>query len=363
MPWPLNREAGIAAYEEALSPDQYRERLASGATTSLVGKARPLDLEPPVLVAKIGQRWQSSADGKIDLFEIVPRDGRPLPRFEAGAHVDVTVTPQYIRQFSLAGDPEDRFRYLLGILREDRGRGWSLKIHQMLQTGAPVIVSTPRNHFPIASGHGRHLLLAGGIGVTPLIAMAHTLWRQKRPFELYYKARTRAQAAFIPELVAMPWSQHVHFHFSDENRLEVRTVLENPGLSDHLYTCGPAAFMDTVFDTAKAFGWPEEAMHREYFAVPEEGAWENHDFEIEIAATGQIIPVPRELKATQALEQAGITVDVKCSDGLCGVCSTRYLAGEVEHRDYVLSRAQRQERMIVCCSRARQPGGRITLDL
>jgi ferredoxin-NADP reductase/ferredoxin len=363
MPWPLNREAGIAAYEKALSPDLYRERLASGETTSLVGKPRPLDPEPPVLVAKVGRRWQSSTDGKIDLFEIVSRDGRPLPRFEAGAHVDLTVTPQYIRQFSLAGDPEDRLRYLLGILREDRGRGGSLKIHQMLQTGAPVIVSTPRNHFPIARGQGRHLLLAGGIGVTPLIAMGHALWRQQRPFELYYKAKTRAQAAFIPELAAMPWSKHVHFHFSDESRLDIRTVLDGPGLDDHLYTCGPAAFMDAVFDTATAFGWPEEAMHREYFSVPEEGHWENHDFEIEIASTGQIVAVPRELKATEALERAGITIDVKCSDGLCGVCSTRYSAGEVEHRDYVLSKAQRLERMIVCCSRAGQPGGRITLDL
>jgi len=363
MPWPLNREAGIVAYDKALSPQRYREKLALGETATLVGKPRPLDPVPPVLVAKIGQRWQSSADGKIDLFEIVPRDGQPLPPFEAGAHVDITVTPQYIRQFSLAGDPEDRSRYLLGILREDRGRGGSLKIHQMLQPGAPVIVSTSRNHFPIAPGQGRHLLLAGGIGVTPLIAMAHTLWRQKRPFELYYKARSRAQAAFIPELAAMPWSKHVHFHFSDESRLDIRTVLDAPAHGDHVYTCGPAAFMDAVFDTARGFGWPEEALHREYFSVPEEADWENHDFEIEIASTGQIVPVPPQLKATQALAQAGITIDVKCSDGLCGVCSTRYLSGEVEHRDYVLSQAQRQERMIVCCSRARQPGGRIKLDL
>jgi reductive dehalogenase len=363
MPWPLNREAGIAAYEKALSPALYREKLALGQTTSLVGKPRPRDPIPPVVVAKVGQRWQSSADGKIDLFEIISRDGQPLPRFEAGAHVDITVTPQYIRQFSLTGDPEDRSRYVLGILREDRGRGGSLKIHQMLQTGSPVIVSTPRNHFPIADGLGRHLLLAGGIGVTPLIAMAHTLWRQKRPFGLYYKAKTRAQAAFISELAAMPWREHVHFHFSDEDRLDIRTVLKDPAPEDHVYTCGPAAFMDAVFDTARTFGWPEEALHREYFSVPEEGHWENHDFEIEIASTGQIVPVPKDLKATKALERAGITVDVKCSDGLCGVCSTPYLAGEIEHRDYVLSQAQKAHRMIVCCSRAKNPGGRITLDL
>lgn len=363
MPWPLNREAGIAAYEKALSPEQYRAKLAIGDTQSLVGRPRPPDAEPPVSVAKIGRRWRSSADGKIDLFEIEFPDGSPLPLFAAGAHVDITVTPQYIRQFSLAGDPEDRSRYLLGILREDNGRGGSLKIHQMLHPGAPVVVSSPRNHFPIADGNGRHLLLAGGIGVTPLIAMAHTLWRKKRPFDLYYKAKTRAQAAFIPELEAMPWRQHIHFHFSDESRLDIRTVLNRYDPGDHAYTCGPAAFMDAVFDTAREFGWPDESLHREYFSVPEEAAWENHEFEIQIASTGQIVPVPPNLKATQALQQAGIAIDVKCSDGLCGVCSTGYLSGEVEHRDYVLSKAQRSKRMIVCCSRAQQPGGRITLDL
>ena len=363
MPWPLNREAGIAAYEKALSPEQYRSRLAMGDTQSLVGRPRQPDAEPPVSVAKVGRRWHSSADGKIDLFEIVSRDGGPLPRFEAGAHVDITVTPQYIRQFSLAGDPEDRSRYLVGILREDKGRGGSLKIHQMLHPGGPVVVSSPRNHFPIADSDGRHLLLAGGIGVTPLIAMAHTLWRQKRPFALYYKAKTRAQAAFIPELATMPWSRHVHCHFSDENRLDIRTVLNRYEPGDHAYTCGPAAFMDAVFETARDFGWPEESLHREFFSVPEEAEWENHEFEIQIASTGQVVPVPPNLKATQALQQAGISIDVKCSDGLCGVCATGYLSGEVEHRDYVLSKVQRSKRMIVCSSRAKQPGGRITLDL
>jgi reductive dehalogenase len=363
MPWPLNREAGIQAYEAALHPEEYQKKLAAGETQGLVARPAAMGAEPPVVVAKIGRRWRSSADGKIDLFEIVTRDGRPLPAFEAGAHVDVTVTPQYIRQFSLAGDPADRSRYLLGILREDRGRGGSLKIHQMLHPGAPVIVSRPRNHFPIASGNGRHILMAGGIGVTPLIAMAHTLFRTKRPFDLYYKARTRAQAAFIPELEAVEWRSHVHFHFSDEDRLDIRTVLNRYSGGDHVYTCGPAAFMDAVFETARACGWPDEALHREYFSVPDEGERENFDFELEIASTGQIVPVPKDLKATQALEKAGIVVDVKCSDGLCGVCSTRYLTGHVEHRDYVLSAAQRTERMILCCSRAREPGGRIKLDL
>lgn len=218
-----------------------------------------------MIVAKIGKRWKSSADGKIDLFEIVTKDRSPMPPFTAGGHIDVTVTPQYIRQFSLAGDPVDRSKYLLGILREDQGRGGSVKIHQMLDAGAPVVISQPRNHFPIADGPRRHLLLAEGIGVTPLIAMAHELSRSGRPFDLYYKARTRGQAAFISELENVTWHNRVHFHFSDENRLDMSTVLTGYSDGDHVYTCGPAAFMDNVFETATALGWPEEALHREFF--------------------------------------------------------------------------------------------------
>ncbi|MBL4876469.1 MAG: 2Fe-2S iron-sulfur cluster binding domain-containing protein [Cohaesibacteraceae bacterium] len=363
MPWPLEREKGIVAYENALTPREYQDKQASGDTHNLVSKPRPADVKPPVIVAKITRRWQSSVDGKVDLFEISTRDGTLLPEWNAGAHVDVTVTPQFIRQFSLAGDPKDRTKYQLGILREDQGRGGSLKIHHMLHEGAPVIVSQPRNHFPVAKTEGRHILLAGGIGVTPLIAMGHELARDGAQFELYYKAKTRRQAGFIPELEAVSWVNHVHFHFSDEARLDIETVLNDYKVGDHVYTCGPAAFMDAVFETSERLGWPEDALHREYFSIPEEGDWENKDFEIELASTGAIIPVSADQKVTEALETVGISVDVKCSDGLCGVCSTRYLSGDVEHRDYVLSKAQQSEKMILCCSRAREEGGRIRLDL
>lgn len=363
MPWPLDREKAIKAYETALTPEEYQTRKAKGELDGLVPQLRPLKDDPDVIVAKIARRWTSSADGKIDLFEITTRDGRPLPTWQAGAHVDVIVTPQYIRQFSLAGDPGDRSRYLLGILREDEGRGGSLKIHQMLNGGSPVIVSRPRNHFPVAGNNGRHVLMAGGIGVTPLIAMGHELFEQNRPFILYYKARTRAQAAFIEELETVAWRDHVRFHFSDEDRLDISTALQSPGPEDHVYTCGPAAFMDAVFETAASLGWPSTSMHREYFSVPDEQDWENHPFEVEIASTGQSVLVSAEESATQALEKAGIEVDVKCSDGLCGVCATRYIDGDIEHRDYVLSDAQKTDQVILCCSRAAANGGRIKLDL
>jgi ferredoxin-NADP reductase/epoxyqueuosine reductase QueG len=360
MPHPVDRETGIEAYRNLLSPAQYRDRLAKGETDGLVGTPKRVTGVPPVLIAKIASRRHGSADGTIDLFEIAADDGMDLPAFTAGAHIDVTITPNFIRQFSLAGDPADRSRYLIGVLREDDG---SKKLHQMLKAGSPVVVSQPRNHFPIIDDAKRHLLLAGGIGITPLVAMGHALHAKGADFQLYYKARTRAQAAFIPELEQVAWADRVHFHFSDENRLNIADVLTDHRNGDHLYTCGPSGFMDAVFETASSAGWPEDALHREFFSVPEGTAYENHPFDLELARSGEIVHVAADEKATEALLRAGYEIDVKCSDGLCGVCATPYLSGDVEHRDYVLSKQQREEKMILCCGRAASANGRIVLDI
>lgn len=362
-PCPIDREAGIAAYKSLLSPEEYQRRSAAGETADLAPGLTPLAGTPPVIVAKIDRRWTSSVDEKIDLFEIISADGSDLPAFSAGAHIDITVTPEFIRQFSLASDPADRSKYLVGVLREDAGRGGSIKIHQMLKPGVPVVISQPRNHFPVSKSDGRHLLLAGGIGVTPLIAMGHDLNRLGADFTLYYKAKTRGQAAFIEELERVPWANRVKLCFSDEFRLNVQDVLNDFRSGDHLYTCGPAAFMDSVFEAANASGWPEESLHREYFSVPEGAQYENHPFTLQLKRSGRSVAVAADQPATVALKDAGINVDVKCSDGLCGVCATTYLEGEVEHRDFVLSKSQRANRIILCCSRAAQPNAELVLDL
>lgn len=275
----------------------------------------------------------------------------------------MTVTPEYTRQYSLAGDPADRHRYLLGVLHEDVGRGGSLKIHQMLRPGVPVVISQPRNHFHLVASGSRHLLMAGGIGVTPLIAMGHALHRQGKDFELYYKSRTRAQAAFIAELEAVPWRDRVHFCFSDERRLAVANVLGGYCEGMHLYTCGPAPFMDAVYEAALQLGWSETALHREYFSVPETEARARHPFTLQLMKSGITVQVAQDQSAVQALEQAGLRVDTKCSDGLCGVCAVPLAGGEVDHRDFVLSREQRKSRVVLCCSRAAEPGGTMMLDL
>lgn len=362
-PSPIDREAGIDAYKSLLTPAEHKRRIAIGETEGLVPPYVVPEGPPPVMMALLKRRTPTSADGKVVKFELTAMDGSELPAYEAGAHIDVAPVPQFIRQYSLCSDPADPSKYMIGVLREDEGHGGSLRIHQTLREGKPVLISRPRNHFPLYDSAKRSLLMAGGIGVTPMIAMAHTLHARDREFIFYYKASSRASAGFIEELQDYPWADRVHFYFSDENRLNVADVLGGYQPDDHLYTCGPAPFMDAVFDSALAQGWDEDKLHREYFTAPNTDHYENHAFKLVLQKSGVEIEVSEDKKATEALADAGYAVDTKCSDGICGVCATEYTAGEVEHRDYVLSKEQRTEKIILCCSRASSAGGEVVINI
>lgn len=362
-PSPIDREAGIVAYQEMPTPAEYKKKLASGDTENIAPKYVVPDGPPPVFPARLQKRTIVSADGKVVKFDFVSMEDTPLPTFEAGAHIDVIAEPQFVRQYSLCGDPSDETKYSIGILREDEGRRGSLRIHQRLHEGRPVLISRPRNHFPIIESEGRQLLVAGGIGVTPMIAMAHALHKAGKDFTLYYKASSRAGAGFVEELEGQDWADKIEFYFSDENRLNVADILGAYTPGDHLYTCGPAGFMDAVFESASAQGWHEENLHREYFSAPTTESYENTPFKLILQQSGVEIDVPADMKATEALAAAGYAIDTKCSDGICGVCATRYTKGDIEHRDYVLSKAQRLEKVILCCSRAAEEGGEVVLDM
>jgi len=360
---PIDREAGIRAFNALQSPAEYKARLARGDTGGLVPQYVPPEGPPPVFPALLREKKTVSGDEKVVRLELVSMTGTPLPSFEAGAHIDVMTAPQFIRQYSLCNDPNDASSYVVGVLREEQGTGGSLRIHQRLKSGRPVMISRPRNHFPLVADASRSLFLAGGIGVTPLMAMAHQLHNEQRQFIFYYKAKARAGAGFIEELEAMPWADRVHFHFSDENRLNVDNVLGDYQAGDQLYTCGPSAFMDAVFQSAGKQGWPDECLHREYFTVPDDTDYENHAFTAKLAIAGREIEIPADKSAAEVLTEAGFPIEVKCSDGLCGTCVAEYSGGEVEHRDYVLSNEQRKTKLTLCCSRASEAEGQLTINL
>ena len=359
---PVDREQGIERYRSMLTPADYKSLMKDGGGANLVPQPRHFDGPPPVFpVVVSGRRDLSEA---VARFELTSADGEILPEFEAGAHIDVVIAPEYERQFSLAGDPDDRSRYVLGVLREPGGRGGSDLMLRAFRPGRRVFISTPRNHFPLDEGASYSLLMAGGIGVTPLIAMAHRLHSLRREFRLHCSARSSREFGFDGELADMPWADKVVKHFSESGtRASFSDIIPDFRQGFHLYACGSDRYMNAVFEEAGLKGWPEERLSREYFSVPEEPERENYPFAIELADSGRVIEVSAAESAIDALAAAGFPVETKCSDGLCGVCAAHYTDGEVDHRDYVLSARERKERILLCCSRAQDANGTIRIEL
>jgi vanillate O-demethylase ferredoxin subunit len=309
---------------------------------------------------------EREAEGVVRL-ELTDRRGMELPEFTAGAHIDVEVTPSLTRQYSLCNSPLERHRYVIGVLREQLSRGGSQALHDSLQVGHTVRIRAPQNHFALDPAASRYILFAGGIGVTPILAMAEHLSGSAKPFELHYCARTRARAAFVRRMELSSFAARVHLHFDNgppEQRLEIKDVLGGTTDDAHLYVCGPPSFIEYVLQSARARGWPEARLHREFFAtsttnpVSADGA-----FEVQLRSTDQILTVPAGRTIMEVLHEAGVTVAVSCEQGVCGTCLTRVLQGEPDHRDVFLTDAEhlRNDQMTLCCSRSKS--ARLVLDL
>ena len=297
----------------------------------------------------------------IVVLELAARDGGSLPPFGAGSHVDVEIKPGLIRQYSLCNAPDAWQQYTLGVLREPASRGGSAAIHQEVMVGTHLRISEPRNHFSIAAGD-RHILFAGGIGVTPLLCMAERLSKSHQTFELHYCARSLERAAFRSRIASSSFSECVFYHYDDgppSQRLDLDRAFSEWSVqrdaSTHIYVCGPAGYIDAVSAHARGRGWPDTHIHVEHFSgevLIQDG---EASFQVEIASTGKIYTIPADQPVTVALADHGVDIPVSCEQGVCGSCATRILSGEPDHRDYYLSDQERREGMIFtpCCSRAK----------
>jgi len=356
----MDREAGIVAYEAMVTAAEYKTRIAAGDMS--VVHRYTIAGDAPVMRVELTKVDKMTTD--VTKYEFSALNGAPLPGWTAGAHLDVLVAPEFLRQYSMSGDPSDRSHYQIGVLREDEGRGGSALLHRIFSEGRKVFISNPINHFELDETATRTFLMGGGIGITPMIAFAHRLHALGKPFELHYSASTRAGAGYLNDLMAMPWADQVHYHFSDEGaRADFDSILSNYQKGWHVYTCGPDRYIEGVIRAAERRGFPEEARHLEYFSVPEQPEYENHPFTLKLKKSGRVLTVPKDKDAAQVLNEAGIHVDVKCADGLCGVCKCGVISGDIDHRDYVLSSRQREGAIILCQSRAAQPEGVIEIDL
>ena len=359
-PYPMDREAGIEAYQAMITAEEYQRRLSQGDTSAVHRYTVPGDA--PVIQVVISKA-EVMATG-VTKYEFAAPDGGDLPEWSAGAHLDIVVAPEYLRQYSMSGNPAERGSYQIGVLREEHGRGGSALLHRIFAEGRKVFISKPINHFALDETATKTFLMGGGIGITPMIAFAHRLHALGRDFALHYSCSRRDHAGYLSDLAAMPWAKNVHLHFSDQDRrADLTAVLQGYQPGWHVYTCGPDRYMGGVIAAAEAAGFPEEARHLEYFSVPEQPDYVNHPFTLRLARSGRDLTVPADKSATDVLAQNGVHVDVKCSDGICGVCKCTLLSGAVEHRDFVLSRKQREGAIILCQSRAASADGVVEIDL
>jgi len=281
-----------------------------------------------------------------------------LPGFSAGSHIDVHIPGGLIRQYSLCNDPRENHRYVIAVLKEKNGRGGSKYMHEHLLAGDGLLVSRPRNHFPLVMGNGRLHFAAGGIGITPIMSMVAECIRRNADFHLHYCVRSRSRAAFLDRLRPLLESGRATLHVDEEGaRPDFRQTFERPGAGEHIYYCGPPGFMDHLASATRH--WPEGSVHFERFtAAAESGtaakASENEAFEIQIAGSGKRYTVQPDETIVQVLRRHGFQVDVSCEEGYCGTCMTRYVGGRPEHRDSVLDEANRNTYVMICCARAQE---------
>jgi ferredoxin-NADP reductase len=285
-----------------------------------------------------------------------------LPPPTPGSHVDVHLPSGQTRQYSLCGDPDDDTAYQIAVKREDNGRGVSRWMHENLRSGCVIPVSAPRNNFPLATA-SRHVFIAGGIGITPILSMTRHLARREVPFELHYCAHEARNAPFLLSLRDICGPQRLFTYFSvagDElsARLNVEALLKAVTPGTHVYCCGPQRLTQAF--RAAAFNWPERYVHCEVFKPTLDENFVPEPFDVRLTSTGEVLRVPADKSALDVLRAHGIGLPSSCESGICGACACRYVEGTVIHRDSVLDVAGRQDRIILCVSRARVS---VTLDI
>jgi len=292
---------------------------------------------------------------EILAFELAHPWGRPLPSYEAGAHIDVHMPGGFSRPYSLARAPCGANSYVIGVKRELDSRGGSASMHERVREGDLLAISAPRNTFPLREEAAHHLLMAGGIGMTPLLAMAQALAARGASFTLCVFARSEEHLAFAGALRDPALAPHLRLHLDQgdaSQRIDLRALLARPAPGTHLYVCGPGGFMQAVRDAAAH--WPEDALHAEYFAAPTDaGAAAGLPFTLKLAKRGITVPVAADQTAVDALHEVGIDIPVSCQQGLCGTCVVEGDGEGAEHRDFCLTGSERRHKVALCCSRAK----------
>jgi len=280
--------------------------------------------------------------------------GEQLPGFRAGAHINLHLGADLARQYSLCNPSSKPEYFELAVYIDPDSKGGS-KAVGALQVGDELEVDPPENHFELVEGSA-YRLLAAGIGITPIWAMAQELHSQSKPFKMHYRTKSSALTALGDEIAAAPFAASVEQSYSSEGAIDIAELVANPSDGEQLYVCGPQRFIDPVLEAAAAAGWPEANLHREYFsATLAESENPEHVFKVRVAATGDEYEIPPERSIAEVLDEAGHFIPLSCEEGVCGTCMVPLLEGEAEHRDLFMTPQEHAEgdMITLCCSRAK----------
>jgi len=313
-----------------------------------------MPMTPPLQLRVRAITWE--AEGILG-FELVPLSANTLlPPVVAGAHINLQLQPGLLRSYSLLNAPGERQRYNIAVNRDAHSRGGSRHLHTQVRPGDVLEVSPPANNFPLDEAAPHSLLIAGGIGITPILAMARRLSALGRPWQGVYAARSRASAAFVPTLQALAdeAGAGMQLHFDDEHGgrpLDLAAVVAAAPHDAHLYCCGPLPMLG-AFEAASA-GWPRPQVHLEYFAAKDAPATAG-GYTVTLQRSGRSVAVLPGQSLLASVRSLGIEPPYSCEQGICGTCEVRVLAGTPDHRDLVLSDAEKaaNDRMMICCSGA-----------
>lgn len=300
------------------------------------------------------------ADG-IHLFEFRDAAGQPLPIFSAGAHIAIQVPGGLLRKYSLCNDPAERDRYQVAVKREANGRGGSSNLIDKVKTGDTLMVTPPVNDFGLPQRAQDFLFIAGGIGITPIMAMIREVRAQNKRFRLFYCTRSPETTAFRDELSALEFKDSVTIYYDggDPARaLDLKPILAERKNREHMYCCGPRPLMEAV--RAMTDHWSSAAVHFEAFSEAETHKPTDKPFKVRLARSGDVIDVPTTKTILEALREHGLDVPSSCETGTCGTCRTKMLVGQADHRDLVLAEHERADTIMICVSRAKSD--EITID-
>ncbi|MGR3312221.1 cytochrome P450/oxidoreductase [Roseovarius indicus] len=344
-------------WDPAQNPERRDPAVREGGVVFPIGAPVRDDILRRVRVQEIVEE----AEG-VKRFVLADLSGRDLPRWSAGAHIDV-VAGDVRRKYSLCGPPDTPGTLEISILREEDGQGGSKHLHDTLKPGDTLSIAGPKNHFRLDETAERYVLIAGGIGITPILAMADRLKARGLPYVLHYCGRSRGTMALVSR-VLRDHDEAARLHVADEGtRLDLAEAVADFTPGTQVYCCGPERMLDALQDMAE--GWPEGTLHFEYFSTGASGLdpAKEHAFTVELRDSDLTVEVPADRTLYDVLKSTGIDIPMECGEGLCGTCEARVIEGEVDHRDRVLSKAERAkgERIMTCCSRAR--GKKLVLGL